>query len=483
MAPLNGQYDYIVIGGGSAGSGTARRAASQYKAKTLLIENGPSGGTCVNVGYANLHNSSGCVPKKVTWNFTSINESLQLGRSYGYDIPSNIPFKFDEFKHKRDAYVKNLNGIYERNWSREGIELVRGQASFKSAHEIEIDMEDGSGKFTASAPHICIATGGTPKIPNDIPGAKYGITSDGFFDIEKLPKRIAIVGGGYIGVEMAGMLGAMGVDVHFFIRGATVLKRFDPMIRETITKRYEDAGIHVHRSYPGYKEVIQLRDGKANGEEKLLKLVGLQGDELEVNELLWAIGRTPEVHELRLPHVGVKQDQYGYIQVDEYQTTTTQGVYAIGDVTGQLALTPVAIAAGRHLSNRLFGPPSLSTSKLSYNQVPTVVFAHPEIGAIGLTEPEACSQYGAQNIKTYHTKFTAMLYGLSSSEEKDVNPTEFKLVCAGPEERVVGLHILGTGVGEMLQGFGVAVKMGATKRDFDNCVAIHPTSAEELVSS
>ncbi|EAU34255.1 glutathione reductase [Aspergillus terreus NIH2624] len=463
------QYDYIVLGGGSGGSGSARRAAGWYKAKTLIVESGRSGGTCVNVG---------CVPKKMTWNFATVNETLHAAQHYGYDVPNDVKVNYRYFKDIRDATIKRLNGIYERNWDREGIDLVHGRASFVEPKTIEVTLEDGS-KARYTAPHILIATGGYPIVPN-IKGAEHGITSDGFFEIEELPPKLAVVGAGYIAVELAGVMGTVGVDTHMFIRGERFLRKFDPMIQQTMTDRYEAVGITLHKHHAGFKEVQLLRDGK--GKDKLLKLIGHDGSEMEVNELLWAIGRAPEVKDLNLGVTGIQLNKTGHIVVDEYQNTSVDGIYALGDVTGHAELTPVAIAAGRQLGNRLFGPPELKDSKLSYDNIPTVVFAHPEVGTVGLTEPEARQRYGDENIKVYHTKFTAMYYDVMPAEEKKKNPTEFKLVCAGPEEKVVGLHILGLGVGEMLQGFGVAVKMGATKRDFDSCVAIHPTSAEELVT-
>ncbi|EER26880.1 glutathione reductase, putative [Coccidioides posadasii C735 delta SOWgp] len=474
MAPIDSvevkKYDYIVIGGGSGGSGAARRAAGWYKAKTLIIENGRSGGCCVNVG---------CVPKKMTWNFSSIAESLRDGVHYGYDIPKNISVDYNLFKRKRDAVIERLNGIYERNWNREGIDLVHGTATFVGQKELEVTLQDGSGKVRFTAPHILIATGGYPKVPNT-PGAEHGITSDGFFEIEDLPPKVAVVGSGYIGVELAGVMHTAGVETHLFCRHETFLRKFDPMIQHTMTKRYEDVGMKIHKNFTGVKEVKLLREGK--GADKLLRLIMHDGSEIEVNELLWAIGRSPAVDNLGLKEIGVKQLPGGYIAVDDFQNTSVEGIYALGDVTGRAELTPVAIAAGRQLGNRLFGPPELRSSKLSYDNIPTVVFSHPEVGSIGLTEPEAVEKYGKDNLKIYHTKFTAMFYDMMPPEEKAHNPTEMKLICAGPEEKVVGLHILGLGVGEMLQGFGVAVKMGATKKDFDSCVAIHPTSAEELVT-
>jgi len=416
----------------------------------------------------------------MTWNFASITETLEAGDHYGYHIPKHMPFDYGIFKRKRDAVIQRLNGVYERNWSSEGIDLVRGTARFTGQNELEVEVENGAGKARFTAPHIIIATGGHPLIPEGVVGAEHGITSDGFFDIEDLPPKVAVVGAGYIAVELAGIFNAVGVETHMFIRGETFLRKFDPMVQHTMTKRYEDVGVTIHKRHRGFKEVQLLRDGK--GAEKLLKLIGNDGEEIEVNELLWAIGRAPEVKDLGLQDIGVKQKPTGHVVVDEFQNTSVDGVYALGDVTGQAELTPVAIAAGRQLSNRLFGPPELSASKLSYANIPTVVFAHPEVGTVGLTEPEAVAQYGKETVKIYHTRFTAMFYDVFPAEEKHKYPTEMKLVCVGPEERIVGLHILGLGVGEMLQGFGVAVKMGATKKDFDSTVAIHPTSAEELVT-
>ncbi|KAK1146907.1 Glutathione reductase [Aspergillus melleus] len=470
MAPIEThQYDYIVLGGGSGGSGSGRRAAGWYGAKTLIVESGRSGGTCVNVG---------CVPKKMTWNFASINETLHVGQHYGYGIPKDVNINYKHFKDIRDSTITRLNGAYERNWGREGIDLVHGRAGFVEPKVIEVTLEDGT-KARYTAPHILIATGGRPTIP-DIKGAEHGITSDGFFEIEELPPKVAVVGAGYIAVELAGVMGAVGVETHMFIRGQEFLRKFDPMIQKTMTERYEATGIQLHKNHGGFKEIQLIRDGK--GKDKLLRLINQDGSSIEVNELLWAIGRLPEVEDLNLDVPGVKLSERGYVTVDDYQNTSVDGIYALGDVTGHAELTPVAIAAGRQLGNRLFGPPELKDSKLSYENIPTVVFAHPEVGTVGLTEPEARERYGDDQIKIYKTRFTAMYYDVMPAEEKKKNPTEFKLICAGPEEKVVGLHILGLGVGEMLQGFGVAVKMGATKKDFDSCVAIHPTSAEELVT-
>ena len=250
---------------------------------------------------------------------------LKDGVHFGYDIPQDIKFNFGEFKKKRDANIKGLNGVYERNWSRENIDLVKGTACFKGNRGVEVDTGNGE-KTVYTAPHILIATGGFPITPNDVPGAELGITSDGFFDIEKLPKKIAFVGAGYIAVELAGVMNAIGVETHMFIRGETFLRNFDPMVQQTLTQRYIDAGVIIHKDHTGFKEIVNL--SKADDGQKLLKLVGNDGQELEVDELLWAIGRSPEIEKLDLTKLGIKLGPKKHIQVDEYQNTNVTGIYA-----------------------------------------------------------------------------------------------------------------------------------------------------------
>ncbi|KAI9879530.1 MAG: Glutathione reductase [Pleopsidium flavum] len=466
MAPITKECDYLVIGGGSGGLASARRASGQYGAKTIAVESNRLGGTCVNVG---------CVPKKVTWNAAAIAESLKDARAYGFSFKETAPFDWTTFKHKRDAYVKRLNGIYERNLSNDKVEYLHGRAHLLSKNEAEVVLDDGS-KTIIRTKKMLLATGGHPTIPQDIPGSEMGITSDGFFDLEKQPKKVAVVGAGYIAVEMAGMFNALGSETHLFIRHENFLRNFDPMIQETITKEYERQGIHIHRNSSQSK----LEKGDQDNWMKLHYKDSKGEGVLDIDCLLWAIGRSPEVEDLGLDKAGVKQNEKGQIIADDYQNTNVDNIYSLGDVSGKVELTPVAIAAGRKLSDRLFGGPQYQGSKLDYTNIPSVVFAHPEVGSIGLNEPDAREQYGDENIKVYKTNFTAMYYAMMEAEEK--GPTSYKLICTGKEEKVVGLHILGIGSSEMLQGFGVAVKLGATKKDFDNCVAIHPTSAEELVT-
>lgn len=458
------ECDYLVIGIGSGGIASGRRAA-KHGAKVIAIESARYGGTCVNVG---------CVPKKVTWNAAAIADTFRDARAYGFQLGELPAFDWSYFKQKRDAYVKRLNGIYENNLNKDQIEHLRGRAKFVAANEVEVALHDG-GLQRVRAKHILIATGGRPKLP-DIPGAELCISSDGFFDLEKQPKSIATSGAGYIGVEMTGMLHALGTKTHFFIRGHKLLRSFDPMVQDAVTKEYERQGIHLYKS----SQIIKVED-IGNG----LKRVTYQETEskrestVEVEEVLFATGRVPEIEDLAIKDLGIKLNDKNHIVTDDFQNTSVPNIYAIGDVCDRgFELTPVAIAAGRRLSDRLFN--GQTNSKLDYTNIPSVVFAHPEIGSVGLTEPQARKQFGDKAIKIYKAEFTGMYYAMMEPEHK--GPTSYKIVCAGEEEKVVGLHILGQGSSEILQGFGVAIKMGATKKDFDNCVAIHPVSAEELVT-
>lgn len=417
-----------------------------------------------------------CVPKKVTYNAAALAEAIHDSKAYGFSVEQTAPFDWSTFKQKRDAYIKRLNGIYERNLGNDKVEHLQGWGRLLNKNQVEVTKEDGE-KVVVNAKNILVAVGGRPSSSPQIPGAEYGTNSDGFFDIERQPKKVAIVGAGYIAVEFAGMFNALGTETHLFIRHDTFLRNFDPMIQESVTNEYERLGVKLHKRSEASK-IEKQSDGKLTVTYK-----DGQGNESvvsDVDNLIWAVGRTPETSGIGLKEAGVKINDKGYIEVDEYQNTAVDNIFALGDVTGQVELTPVAIAAGRKLAARLFGPSEFSTAKLNYDNIPSVVFAHPEVGSIGYTEPEAIEKFGKDNIKVYKTSFTAMYYAMMEPEQK--GPTNYKLIVTGPEEKVVGLHIMGVGSAEMLQGFGVAIKMGATKADFDSCVAIHPVSAEELVT-
>jgi len=462
MAPTPKECDFLVIGIGSGGLAAARRASGMYGMKTIAVENSRLGGTCVNVG---------CVPKKVTWNAAAIQETIHEAKAYGFSIQETAPFDWTTFKHKRDAYVKRLNGIYEKNLKNDKVEYLNGTASFVSKDVVKVVGQDGQEQ-QVRAKKILIAVGGRPSTI-DVEGAELGINSDGFFDLEKQPKKVAVVGAGYIAVEMAGMFHHLGTETHLFIRHDKFLRTFDPMVQDKIMEEYRRQGLHIHTNSSQSK----LED-LGNGMKKLHYKDDDGENTMDVDCVLWAIGRTPEVEKLKLENTGVELDDKNHIKVDKYQNTNVDGIYALGDVCNAGAeLTPVAIAAGRRLGDRLFG--GKKDAHLDYNLIPSVVFSHPTVGSIGLTEPEAREKFG-DSIKIYTSSFTAMYYAMMEPEDK--GPTAYKLICEGPNEKVVGLHILGQGSDEILQGFGVAIKMGATKADFDSCVAIHPTSAEELVT-
>lgn len=466
MAPITKDVDYLVLGGGSGGLASARMASSKYGVKTLIVEARRLGGTCVNVG---------CVPKKITYNAAAIAESIHDAAAYGFSVKETAPFNWSSFKAKRDAYVKRLNGIYERNLNNDGVSYLDGWGRLLSRNQAEVTLADGS-KVLVNAKKMLIAVGGRPNPPPPIPGADLGINSDGFFDIDRLPKRVVIVGAGYIAVEFAGMFNALGTETHLMIRHDTFLRNFDPMVQELVTREYERLGVRLHKRCNASK-VEKSGDGKLTVSYR--DDAGNENSLSDVDDLIWATGRQPMTRGIGLEEAGVKLNEKGQVLVDEMQKSSVDNIFAIGDVVGHVELTPVAIAAGRKLSHRLFGT-DCKGATLDYSNIPSVVFAHPEIGSIGLTEPQAVEKYGKDGIKVYKTTFTAMFYAMMEQEDK--GPTAYKLIVTGADEKVVGLHMLGQGSAEILQGFGVAIKMGATKADFDNCVAIHPTSAEELVT-
>ena len=442
-------FDLVTVGGGSGGLACAQRAA-EYGAKVAVIEPKPLGGTCVNVG---------CVPKKIMWNAAGLALGAADARDYGFEIEAG-PNDWGILKAKRDAYIRRLNGIYERNLNSKGIRHVPGAARFLDPHTVSVNGE------TLSARHIVIATGGSPRVPA-LPGAQLGITSDGFFALPHRPHRVAVVGSGYIGCELATSFRELGSEVELFIRKDRLLTHFDVMLGKSLMREMRASGLAIHENVEPVavreaagKKILQARDGR---------------EFADFDCLLWAIGRDPNVAELGLPEVGVLLDEGRHVRTDEFQNTNVQNVYAIGDVTGRAALTPVAIAAGRRLSDRLFG--GKPDRHLDYSSIPTVIFTHPPIGTVGLTEAEATAQYGT-DVKVYVADFTPMYHALTTRKTH----TDMKLVCVGSEQRIVGCHIIGMGADEMLQGFAVAVRMGARKSDFDDTIAIHPTSAEELVT-
>ncbi|NKB75591.1 MAG: glutathione-disulfide reductase [Gammaproteobacteria bacterium] len=445
------QYDFIVIGGGSGGIASARRAA-QYGASVLLVESGRLGGTCVNVG---------CVPKKVMWTAAQLGEAIDLAPDYGFNLERG-QFHWPIIKQSRDQYVARLNQIYSTNLGNSNVTVVNGIGQFEGNHCVKV----GEQSFTAD--HILIATGGQPTVPN-IPGADLGITSDGFFELENQPMKPLIIGAGYIATELAGVLQGLGSEVSMLLRKDKLLRSFDPVIYQTVMGEMIKNGTQIMTNI-ALTELYRSKDGT----------YGFKQDNGEKSDgydsIIWAIGRHTNITKLTLENTDLAPNKRGFIDTDEYQNTAVSGIYAVGDVTPRAPLTPVAIAAGRKLSDRLFD--KQPDAKLNYDDIPTVIFSHPPVGTIGLTEDEAKEKYGSGQVKTYESRFTNMRYAVSSHK----SPTVFKLVTTGNNEKVVGCHIIGDSADEILQGFAVAIKMGATKQDFDNTVAIHPTAAEELVT-
>ncbi|MDY2948074.1 glutathione-disulfide reductase [Mannheimia varigena] len=450
-------YDYLAIGGGSGGIASINRAAS-YGKKCAIIEAKHLGGTCVNVG---------CVPKKVMFYGAQIAEAIhRYAPDYGFDVTVN-KLDYSKLVENREAYIERIHNSYNNVLSKNNVDVLNGFARFKDVKTVEVSYADGSSE-EVTADHILIATGGRPTIP-DLKGAEYGITSDGVFALNELPKSVAIVGAGYIAVELAGVFSSLGVETHLFVRQNAPMRKQDPLIVEALVEVLEQDGIKLHtQAIP--QEVVK-------NENSSLTLKLEDGRETIVDTLVWAIGREPATDMINLDVTGIEINERGFIKVDKFQNTNVPNLYAVGDIIeGGIELTPVAVAAGRRLSERLFN--NKPNEHLDYNLVPTVVFSHPPIGTIGLTEPQAIEQYGKENVKVYKSSFTAMYTAVTQYRQ----PCKMKLVCAGKEEKIVGLHGIGFGVDEMIQGFAVAIKMGATKADFDNTVAIHPTGSEEFVT-
>ena len=444
------RYDYLVIGGGSGGIASAVRA-NRYGARVAVIEAGALGGTCVNVG---------CVPKKVMFYGSSIAHTLHDARDYGFEVDVK-GFDWSVLQEQRDAYVSRLNDIYQRRLDTEGIDLIRGYARFCAPGCVEVD----GTRYESE--HVLVAVGGRPR-PAQVPGAELGIDSDGFFGLKQQPRRVAIVGAGYIAVELAGVFAGLGSEVEMVLRRDLPLRGFDEMLRQSVAENLRSDGVTLNT---GVSPAALVKTDSST-----LRLELSNGSAIDnLDDVLWAIGRDPNTADLNLSAAGIELRENGTIVVDEWQNCSQARHYAVGDVTGQAELTPVAIAAGRRLSDRLFD--AQTERKLDYDLVPTVMFSHPPLGTIGLTETEARERYG-DDLKIYNASFTPMYHAFTSAKR----PAALKLITAGADEKVVGCHVLGDGADEMLQGFAVAIKMGATKRDFDDTVAIHPTTAEELVT-
>jgi glutathione reductase (NADPH) len=443
-------FDLIVIGGGSGGLACAQRAA-EYGARTLLVEQGRLGGTCVNVG---------CVPKKVMWNAGELAHGLRDAAGYGFDV-SLSRHDWALLKQLRDEFIGRINAVYERKLGERQVELLRGHARLLSAQSVQV------GERVVSADSIVLATGGRPIIPQ-LPGAELGISSDGFFQLESRPDSVAVVGAGYIAAELSGIFSALGSRTTVVLRHDGMLRHFDAMLGDALMQIMRDEGVEfatdavpksLLRNDSGMLE-LTVEDGRVLG---------------GFDALIWAVGRKPLTGDMGLDRLGIEVDWLGHIVTDEWQQSSVEHVYALGDATPHAGLTPVAIAAGRRLADRLYG--GQKGRKMDYENIPSVVFSHPPIGTVGLSEADARARYG-DAVQVFTSSFLPLYHVLTTRKPRQ----HMKLVTVGPTQRIVGIHVIGEGADEMLQGFAVALRMGATKRDFDDTVAIHPTSAEEMVT-
>ena len=443
-------FDLLVIGGGSGGVAAANRAA-MHGAKVALFEKGRMGGTCVNVG---------CVPKKLLWTAANLKHDLLDAAGWGFDVEVKS-HSWRKLKEARDKYIKNLNGLYTRGLNGNGVTIIPTHARFKDKKIVEASGD------SYTAPNIIIAVGGRPKTPL-IPGNELGIVSDDIFSLQSVPASIAIIGGGYIAVEIAGVLRSLGSKVTIVIRKQKVLNNFDHLLSDMVMEQMSADGINIIKG----SNVTSLQESQL----KILVNLDVTKQTRSFDSVMWAIGRQPNTDQINIEKTGVKLKQNGDILTSEGYETNEKGIFGIGDITGNFELTPVAIASGRRLSDRLFG--GKSDNYLDYANIPSVVFSHPPIGTVGLTEKEAVDKFGSKQIKVYESKFTPMQYAFNARQPKSA----MKLIVSGKEEKIVGIHLIGFGSDEMLQGFAVAIKMGATKKSFDDTVALHPTVAEELVT-
>ncbi len=442
-------FDLIVLGAGSGGMAMASRAA-EHGARVALLEPGALGGTCVNVG---------CVPKKAMWIAAQTAISQGLAVEYGFDLVPGA-LDWEHFVARRERYIDHIHEGYRQRIARLDIELIAEHGRLVGTDTVE------AGERTICAPHVVIATGAHAR-QLDVPGFDLGFTSDGFFDLRACPRRVAIIGGGYIGVEFSGVLNALGAEVCIYSR-SHLMRGFDAELAQALAGRMRDSGIEIN--YACSANALRRAD---DGERVIMDCS--KGGELEpFDALIWAVGRLPNSGGIGLEALDVALGEQGEILTDAKQNSSVPGVYALGDVTGRQPLTPVAVAAGRRLADRLFG--GQPEACLDYDCIPSVVFGHPPLAGVGLNEEEARSVHG-DAVRVHRSRFTPMAASLAGRDAQSF----MKLVCVGADETVVGVHMLGEGCEEMLQGFALAVKLGARKADFDATVAIHPTSSEEMV--
>ncbi|MES3009849.1 MAG: glutathione-disulfide reductase [Pseudomonadota bacterium] len=443
-------FDFFVIGGGSGGV-RAARMAGQRGVRVAMAESGALGGTCVNVG---------CIPKKLYSYAAHFAEAFE--ESHGFGWQGEAPtLDWPQLKANRAKEITRLNGIYQQLLTGAGVRLLTGHAQLVDAHTVQVNGE----RFTAQ--HILVATGGTPNVP-PVPGGELVVTSNAMFDLDPFPKRLVVVGGGYIACEFASIFNGLGAQVTLLHRGEQVLNGFDQDVRPFIAAEMRKAGVDLR--LPG--EVARI-DRAGGGLQVTLK----NGDTLPADTVLYATGRVPNTEGLGLEAAGVTPSTKGAIEVDAHYQTSVPSIHAIGDVTARVQLTPVALGEGMALVDHLFGPAAGKPARsMAYDLIPTAVFTHPNIGTVGDTEAQAREKYG--KLRIYRTDFKPLKHTLSGSTER----TLMKLVVDDASDRVVGLHMVGADAGEIVQGFAVAMKAGATKAVFDSTIGIHPTMAEEFVT-
>lgn len=440
-------FDFFVIGAGSGGVRAARMAAT-FGARVAVAEDRYFGGTCVNVG---------CIPKKLFVYASKISEELAIAPGYGWTVPAGSHFDWPTLVRNKDTEISRLNGVYERLLKGAGCEVLNGRATLVDPHTVEV-----AGR-RVTAGHILVATGGWPTVPA-IPGREHIMTSNEIFHLPGLPKRMVIVGGGYIAVEFAGILQGLGCDATQLYRGDLFLRGFDLEIRQFLAGQMRHKGVTLRFNTDVAR--IDTHDGA-------LRLSLQDGSHLDCDGVLYATGRHPNSANLGLEACGVALDKSGAVVVDSEYRTNVPSIYAVGDVTNRVNLTPVALAEGMALARRLFAGKSY---QVDYDYIPTALFSQPPIGTVGLSEEQAQQQYGS--IEVFTSSFTPLRFTLSPVKEKAF----MKLIVDTASQRVVGLHLCGEDAGEITQGFAVAMRAGATKQIFDMTIGIHPTAAEEFVT-
>ena len=444
------QYDYdlFVIGAGSGGVRAARMAA-RHGAKVAIAEQSRVGGTCV---------IRGCVPKKLFVYASQFHEHFEDAAGFGWRV-GETAFDWPTLKANKDREIARLEGLYRANLNGAGVEIIEARATLADAHRVRLE-----GRGEATARIILIATGSRPNPHKDLPGHELGLVSDDMFELERLPGRVAVVGAGYIGVEFAGILHGLGVETTIIYRGQHILSGFDETVRRALQQAYQHKGIHIRCG-------TIFRRLERNGSAVRAELN--DGTALEVDAVLFAVGRVPNTEGLGLEEAGVKLTPRGAVCVDEFSRTNIPTIYAVGDVTDRVQLTPVAIREGAAFAETVFND---RPTRVDYRLIPTAVFSQPEIGAVGLTEEQARASLRAVDI--YETRFRPMKNTLSGRNERMI----MKLVVDADTDRVVGCHILGPDAGEMAQILAVTIQAKATKADFDATMALHPTAAEEFVT-